>query len=293
MHEHTHGRHHTITLAGSKLNYWVYGPSHGAPVIVAVHGFRGTHHGLERIISYLPDYTVIVADLPGFGESTPMTEYSHDIDGYAALFEAFIPIVTRPNEPVYLLGHSFGSIVAAKIAASRGAGQEKNGELHFNGLILINPIARKPYILGRLGSVFYFWLGNRMSEDRARRYFSWPVTINTMSLQLTKTLHRGTRRYVKDQHLAHFSEYGTRATLRESFKASVTRTVSEYATRITIPTLLIAGARDEIAPLKTQYKLYDALDTPTELAVIPHVGHLVHYEKPSDAAGFIQAFIED
>ena len=54
---------------------------------------------------------------------------------------------------------------------------------------------------------------------------------------------------------------------------------------------LYRQTRDEIAPLKDQYKLYAQLNTPTELAVIPHVGHLVHYEKPADAAGFIHAFI--
>jgi len=278
-------RKHTIKLAGSKFNYWVYGPSQGAPVIVAIHGFRGTHHGLERIIDHLPDYTIIVPDLPGFGESTPMSGQSHDIDGYAALFREFIPIVTSRSDEVYLLGHSFGSIIAAKLAAEN--------KLNFKKLILINPIARKPHVVGRLGSIAYFMLGTTLSEHRARKYFSWPVAINTMSLQMTKTKHKSTREYVKDQHLTHFSEYGNRQTLRESFKASVTHTVSDYAKRIKLPTLLIAGSHDEIAPLSTQYKLFKELDTPTELAIIENVGHLVHYEKPADTADFIRAFIED
>lgn len=285
MHHHAHGRNHSIKIAGSTVHYWVYGPSSNAPVIVAVHGFRGTHHGLERILSYLPNYTVIVPDLPGFGESTPMQGRTHDIDGYSELLSEFIPIVTRPNEPVYLLGHSFGSIIAAKIASE--------AQLHFNGLILINPIARKPPFVGRLGSIIYFWLGDHLGEDRARRYFAWPVAINAMSRQLTKTKDSALRRYIKHQHLAHFSEYADRRMLRESFKASVSHTVSQYASRITIPTLLIAGARDEIAPLKSQSKLYVNLTAPTELAIIENVGHLVHYETPSDTADYIKAFIED
>lgn len=285
MNGHAVGREHSVKLAGSKLHYWVYGPSQGAPVIVAVHGFRGTHHGLERIINFLPDYTVIVPDLPGFGDSTPMTELPHDIDGYAALFREFIPMVTGPKDEVYLLGHSFGSIIAAKLAA--------DGDLHFKKLILINPIAKKPQIVGRVSSIAYFGIGGMLSEKRARKYFSWPVAINALSLQMTKTSHRPTRQYVKDQHLTHFSRYGNRATLRESFKASVTHTVSDYAARIKLPTLLIAGAKDEIAPLKSEHELYNNLDTPTELAVITAVGHLIHYEKAAEAADYIKAFIED
>lgn len=285
MHEHAVGRHHSVKIAGSTLHYWVYGPSNGAPVIFAIHGFRGTHHGLEQIVNHLPDYTVVMPDLPGFGESTPMTEQSHDIDGYAAALTELIPKITRPDEPVYMLGHSFGSIVAAKIVA--------DAALHFNGLILVNPIAKRPQIVGRIGSILYFGLGNSLSETRARNYFSWPVAINAMSLQMTKTRHKHTRAYVKDQHLTHFSKYGSRQTLRESFKASVTRTVGEYASKITLRTLLIAGTRDEIAPLKSQYVLQAKMAAPTELAILDHVGHLVHYEKAADTADFIKAFIED
>ncbi len=279
------GRKHVIKLAGSKLDYWVYGPSQGAPVIVAIHGFRGTHHGLERIIEQLPEYTIIAPDLPGFGDSTPMLDIPHDIDGYAELFSQFIPVVTGPKDRLIILGHSFGSIIAAKLIADGGTGAKK--------LILINPIAKSPHIVGRLGSIFYFAVGGTLSEHRARKYFGWPVAINALSLQMTKTRHRPTRAYVKDQHLTHFSRYSTKQTLRESFKASVTRTVSEFADKIKIPTLLIAGQKDEIAPIKSQFDLYRALDTPTELAVIENVGHLVHYETPSEVATYIRAFLDD
>jgi pimeloyl-ACP methyl ester carboxylesterase len=279
------GRQHSINLAGSKLHYWVYGPSQNAPVIIAIHGFRGTHHGLERIIEHLPDYTVIVPDLPGFGESTPMTDYAHDIDGYAEIFKQFIPIITGKNDTVYLLGHSFGSIIASKLASTT--------DLGFKKLILINPIAHKPQIVGRLASILYFGLGGHLSEQLARRYFSSPFSINTMSWQLTKTKHAPTRAYVKAQHLTHFSEYGNRLTLHESFTASVSNSLTDYAASLSLPVLLIAGAQDIIAPLATQYKLYETLDTPTELAVIENVGHLVHYEKPAEVADFIKAFIDE
>jgi pimeloyl-ACP methyl ester carboxylesterase len=72
----------------------------------------------------------------------------------------------------------------------------------------------------------------------------------------------------------------------------VNRTVGEYIADIKIPTLLIAGDRDQIAPLKDQYSLLAKTTVPTELAVIENVGHLVHYETPADVATFIDTFLD-
>lgn len=278
------GREHSMTLLGSKLHYWAYGPLRGAPVIVAVHGFRGTHHGLERIVGAAPGYTWIVPDLPGFGASTPMAGPAHDVGGYAHLVREFVKAVTRPGEDVVLLGHSFGSIVAASVATDPPANVSR--------LVLVNPIARKPRLLGRLGTRLYFAVGGLLNEEHARRFFSDSRTVDAMSLKLTKTRDKPTRAYVRGQHRAYFSDYANKQTLRDAFKASVGRTVGEFAAKITVPTLLIAGSRDEIAPIGDQYKLLDKMRSPTELAVIENVGHLTHYETPADVATYIRAFLD-
>jgi pimeloyl-ACP methyl ester carboxylesterase len=192
MNDVPHGRKHVVTLLGSKLHYWVYGPLKGAPVIVAVHGFRGTHHGLERVVANSPQYTWIVPDLPGFGESTAMSGPAHDVSGYVHLLREFIPRVTRPEEDVILLGHSFGSIVAASVATDPPANVHR--------LIMVNPIARRPQIIGRLGTMLYFTVGCSLKEQSARRYFSNSFTVDAMSLALTKTKDLATRAYVKEQH---------------------------------------------------------------------------------------------
>jgi pimeloyl-ACP methyl ester carboxylesterase len=68
----------TEELAGSATELWVYGPHDADTTIVLVHGFRGDHHGLEPVVAHLPRYRTIVADLPGFGASTPLAA-DHDI----------------------------------------------------------------------------------------------------------------------------------------------------------------------------------------------------------------------
>src|SRR5699024_10238991 len=49
----------------------------GAPQLLAVHGFRGDHHGLELIVDGLTPYEIWVPDLPGFGVSGPLPDAPH------------------------------------------------------------------------------------------------------------------------------------------------------------------------------------------------------------------------
>ena len=63
-------------------------------------------------------------------------------------------------------------------------------------------------------------------------------------------------------------------------------------TRLSLPVLLIAGEQDEIAALPDQHTLL-ALLPDGHLDVIPGVGHLIHYETPEPAAGFIRRFLKD
>ena len=50
--------------------WWEYGEAGDGPDAARlVHGFRGDHHGLEPVISYLPGVHIIAPDLPGFGAS--------------------------------------------------------------------------------------------------------------------------------------------------------------------------------------------------------------------------------
>lgn len=109
-----------VEVRGGTTVYWVYGPSTGSGVesdsraesdvttVIAVHGFRGDHHGLEPVLAYLPEVRVIAPDLPGFGETEPIPGRTHDLEEYAGWLRDFTAAVA-PG--AVILGHSFGSIV--------------------------------------------------------------------------------------------------------------------------------------------------------------------------------------
>ena len=79
--------------------------------------------------------------------------------------------------------------------------------------------------------------------------------------------------------------------LLESFKASISGNVRQVADRLQLPTLLVAGEKDDVTALPEQRVLLGMLPD-GELQVIDGVGHLIHYETPLEAASAIQSFLQ-
>ena len=271
-----------LQLLGSRTRYWEYGTPDSGPTIVVVHGYRGDHHGLEPVVELLGDFHVISPDLPGFGDSTPMTEQPHSIDGYGLWLRAFLEELGLTGQ--ILLGHSFGTIVVAHAVA---------GGLPAQAVILVNPIADDPSKVAGIGATrFYYAVARRLPERAARAWLSNWLVVRGMSVKLAKTKDRALRRFIHGQHHAYFSAFGSRASIVEGFDASLSTTVAAVAARITQPVLLIAGERDEVAPLAGQFALLETFPD-ARLDVIPGVGHLVHYETPHAAAAAIRSFVGD
>ncbi|HMI09770.1 MAG TPA: alpha/beta hydrolase [Candidatus Saccharimonadales bacterium] len=266
---------------GSTTHYWEYN-SEKRPTIIMVHGFRGTHHGLERIVRQLEDFHVIVPDLPGFGESDPFTKDTHNLDQYVAFVGEFIKQMDGDEKPI-LLGHSFGSIVASHYAVKKPKTIEK--------LILINPIGA-PALKGSKAAlthlaIFYYWLGRTLPANLSNIWLSSQASTDIMTLIMTKTQDKDMRSFIRDQHRQHFSTFSNPTVVSEAFKASVGHDVREVATQIKVPTLLIAGEKDDVTPLEKQRQLAGLIKG-SKLHIIHNVGHLIHYETSDEAATVIQ-----
>ena len=129
----------SASVLGSSTHYWDYGDPAAPTTIVMVHGFRGDHHGLEPVVAQLSGYRIISPDLPGFGESGPLTEVSHDIPGYGAWLGEFVAQLELSG-PVVILGHSFGSIIVSGAVAAGLPRQPLSGSLRQYGRLLADRI---------------------------------------------------------------------------------------------------------------------------------------------------------
>lgn len=294
----------THRIHGSLTRTWTYrarGTCRG--VILAIHGFRGDHHGLVRIIEAMPGYTVIVPDLPGFGASTPFSTApdssargtgdarrtpegpSHDVAGYGEVIGA-LRTELGLGAGTILLGHSFGSIIAAAYL-SRNPGS-------FAQLALINPIC-EPALSGSQALIsraagLYYAAGEKLPAPLGEALLRSRLITDATSLAMLTSRDRGTRAYVVEQHRRYFSGFTSRATLREAYAASITETVRKYAARINEPTLLVIGEEDVLGSVPAQRSLARTFPR-AEMRVIADVGHLIHYERALEAAALIEGFL--
>ena len=244
------------------------------PTIVLIHGFRGDHHGLSAIAGALDGYQVLIPDLPGYGKSEELAD-EHNLDNYAAWLVDYAEAL---GTEVIVAGHSFGSLV---VAAAHAKG------LSTKATVLINPITTRASssVAGKLAALFYRfgrfgWLGSYLLKSA--------LVVRIMSVSMATTGNWALRGFIHDQHLRYFSSYASDRVALEGFEAANSGNVLNFTDSLPKNLLLIAGEKDLIAPLSGQLALQKL--TGARLETLP-VGHLTHYETPSEVATLIRSFL--
>lgn len=281
-----------LNVHGSQMRTWVY-PAQTATsatrTILAIHGFRGDHHGLRRVINAMPEHTWIVPDLPGYGVSTPFeaSQARHTAQGFHAVIDALIDALKLGPDAV-LLGHSFGSVVTSTYMAANPG--------RFERLILVNPISEPPlagrHIVLTQATRLLYELGTRVPARWRTAVLSSPALVDGATITMTTSKDRATREYIRHQHRAYMSGFASPEVLLETYESSVRTTVLDAAADVDAPTLLIAGAGDPLGTVASQTAL-EALFPNARLVMIPRVGHLIHYETPQTAAQAMRDWLPD
>lgn len=88
------------------------------PVVVLVHGLASSHVDFHYLIPLLEKkYHVLAVDILGFGDSEAPAGTKFTLDDHANALAATIDSL-RPPSPFVLVGHSLGSLIAARYAAA-------------------------------------------------------------------------------------------------------------------------------------------------------------------------------
>jgi len=281
-------------VLGTVTRYWTYPATRttsdyraeGEPIktLLMIHGYRGNHRGLEAIAGALDDFDVIIPDLPGFGESTPLGD-THSVANYASWLDAFIAALEL-EEPPLLLGHSFGSIIVAH-AVAKG--------IPIEALILENPVSamalKGPKRIGTKIAQGFYGVSARLPLKASERALkSWPM-VRGMSILMAKTRDHELRRWIHSQHDANFSAFANRDVVIQAFQASISECVGQWIEKFEVPTLMIAGELDDITSVRQQHEAFSRLRVPSSMIVHERVGHLTHYEIPEKVAEDIRGFV--
>jgi pimeloyl-ACP methyl ester carboxylesterase len=217
------------------LHYIETGNPRG-PVLLFLHGITGSRRYWQKKVRPLGrDHRIIIPDLLGFGLSPkPYLEYT--IDVFRDSVRSFVEEIDLASRPLFIVGHSLGGLIALEYAARYGS--------HVRRMILLSlPRFTDPATAHAL-----FWRGS----PHYRRLLNEHSLKETLS-QLKRSGMEITLRYMMrfpwsvliDSHK--FTFKSLTSTLEHCLlNYQVDRILPSVPP---IPTLLIHGEQDSVAPL--------------------------------------------
>jgi pimeloyl-ACP methyl ester carboxylesterase len=275
---------HTIRVDGVNSVYYEYpATTDSSKTLIMVHGYRGNHHGLEAIAAGLSKFRVLIPDLPGFGESEELSD-THSIEAYSNWLNGFIEALGLERE-VHLMGHSFGSLVVGFYATQHSP----------QSVSLVNPVST-PALEGPRAALtnltkIYYLLAAFAPKFAGEWLLRNNISVMVMSIVMAKTKDKELRRWIHNQHISNFSDFASVRVAVEGYEASISTDLSKLAAQIAAPVLIVAATLDDITDIESQRRVSNLYRKPT-YREIQHVGHLVHYEAPAQAAEYISDFLD-
>ncbi|MEH0296151.1 MULTISPECIES: acetoin dehydrogenase dihydrolipoyllysine-residue acetyltransferase subunit [Agrobacterium] len=246
----------SVTVDGGTVNLLEAG-EHSEDVVLFLHGFGGD---LTTWLFNQPEIAqtmrTIAVDLPGHGNSTPVT-------GTDVLSKITSAVLASIQEAVparlHLVAHSFGGAVAASIAAREPS--------RIASLTLIAPIGLGKEISRDFLVDFIAAERRRPLQGVLERLFADPSKI-------TNDMVEGTLRF---KRLEGVPEALTEIAGVIADENGQVQAINQTLSELSCPVLLVWGQDDQIVPLPRR----EGLPANVELRVIPSIGHMPQMEASS------------
>lgn len=245
--------------------YWMIRPQ-ASTTLVLLHGFRGSHRGLLETAEHLTPYRVILPDLPGWGESQPLTE-PHTFPSYVRWLHQFL--ATFKQSRVILGGHSYGATMALCYAADDGAMIER--------AVLIEPVVDATTFTNKLGRWYYQvarQLPNTFRDPLLRSAILNRLTSEIMIV--TADAERKRRIVIDEQKNLNYIRIPVEL---EAFQSFYEYDFIAAARRIHKPVTIIGGSRDQMTTVSRLRSFAKNIPDVT-VDCIPGAGHFSPMEIP-------------
>jgi len=247
-----HGRHLHFHRAGG-----------GSDTILFLHGITESRRYFSRSVAALADrFEIVIPDLPGFGLS-PKPSIRYSIDLFRDSVRTFVEHHGLDQRPIHIVGHSLGTLIALEYAVAhpehvrrlallnlpRHLSRAEAQQIFFEGSPSYRKLVRQRSL--RASLVQLRRSGIAMSL-RYARHFPWESLVDSRQftfLSLTSTLENCLLNYRVDTALARMPQ---------------------------IPTLLIHGERDQVAPLANVRDLPRIYPWMSLVAIAGSGHHMLH-----------------
>ena len=248
-----------------------------AGTILFIHGITESRRYFSRPMAPLAkEFELVIPDLPGFGLSPkPATRYSMDL--FRDSVRSFVVHHELADKPLFIVGHSLGSLIGLEYAASypehirrlallnlpRHFSKEEAHGIFWNGSPSYRRLLHQHSVRASFGQLRR--TGVTMSL-RYARHFPWSVLLDARKftfLSLTSTLENCLLDYRVDAILDRVPH---------------------------VPTLLLHGERDQVAPFANIRGLPESHPW-MRLVSIPSSGHHILHTHGLRVLGEIRHFL--
>jgi pimeloyl-ACP methyl ester carboxylesterase len=239
------------------------GPSPlGKLPLVLIHGAGGTHLHWPPELRRMTSEAVYSLDLPGHGESRGDAEES--VSGYVQRLVGWLDLLDLGA--VMLVGHSMGGAISMMMALE--------SPQHVQGLVLVGSGARlrvSPQILALTEN-------ENLYQQAAELVTQWAFSSHADARMMELAQER-------------MAEVPSRV-MHADFVACDHFDVMDRLAEISMPTLVLCGAEDQMTPVKYSQYLADNIPL-ARLVIIKDAGHMVMLEKPQEVTKYVRNFIQE
>lgn len=237
---------------GIKINYKDYGNKEGTPIIY-LHGWGQNIEMMEPIAKpFQKNHRLVILDLPGFGASEEPKEI-WSLEDFVEMLHALLQELHIENPS--LIGHSFGGKIALLYAS-----KYKTNKL----LLLSSPYKVK--------------IKKQSLKVRFLKKASKIPGLNKLSNSIKK--HLGSTDYKNASPM-----------MRDILVKHVNTDLTEIAKKITCPTFIIWGSKDEAVPVSDAYEL-EKIIANCGLVVYENCTHYAYLERVKQTNAIIESFIK-
>ena len=248
------------TPCGKGRMVWhVWGGDTSPPLVLFHGGFGSWRHWILNVLPLSEKYRVIAADLPGLGDSNPISE-EYTAENIAKTVSAGVDELVPPPARFHIAGFSFGGIIGGHVSAIQGSRVHSYTAVAAGGLGLRN--APFPELESMSSASTPEALAETHRINLSRLMISNPNRVDDLAIHVqTQTVRRARVR---------------------SGKIPWTGTLTHALRRIDTTLAGIWGVNDLIAApyMDDRIELFQSIQPGCEFRLIEDAGHWVMYERP-------------
>jgi pimeloyl-ACP methyl ester carboxylesterase len=258
----------TLDSAGRTLAWREAGQG---PALVLLHGIGGASASWEYQFDYFSDrFRVIAWDMPGYGASDGFTDAAPSVDDYVAALTELLDALDVTK--IHIVGQSIAALIAARYAATYPSRTLSFTFAH--GLTGYGRMPVEERATAKAGRLEVF---DAMGPMRFA-YEKGPAIMSPSASDAARETAVGIMSQVRP------------AGFHQAVEMLAAADFFADARQITVPSLVLCGADDPVAPLPVCRSVMEALSD-GQFHLLPDVGHYSAIENPPLFNKALDAFL--